>query len=70
MENDIERRATVFVRENGKPLAEARGELLSVAKRQRMALAYAPELDAGRSLASPSRRMAGRCTWRWDPPET
>jgi acyl-CoA reductase-like NAD-dependent aldehyde dehydrogenase len=53
LENDIERRAAVFVRENGKPLAEARGELLSVAKRQRMALAYAPELDAGRSLAAP-----------------
>ena len=46
----------MFVRENGKPLAEARGELLSVAKRQRMALAYAPELDAGRSLAAPHGR--------------
>lgn len=56
LENDIERRAAVFVRENGKPLAEARGELLSVAKRQRMALAYAPELDAGRSLAAPHGR--------------
>src|SRR5580704_2310489 len=56
LENDIERRAAVFVRENGKPLAEARGELLSVAKRQRMALAYAPELDDGRSLAAPHGR--------------
>ena len=56
LESDIERRAAVFVRENGKPLAEARGELLSVAKRQRMALAYAPELDAGRSLAAPHGR--------------
>ena len=30
LENDIDRRAAVFVRENGKPLAEARGELFSV----------------------------------------
>ena len=46
----------MFVRENGKPLAEARGEIASVPKRQRMALAYAPELDAGRSLAAPHGR--------------
>ena len=56
LENDIERRAAVFVRENGKPLAEARGEIASVPKRQRMALAFAPELDAGRSLAAPHGR--------------
>ena len=34
LENDLERRAAVFVRENGKPLAEARGELMSVPRRQ------------------------------------
>lgn len=56
LENDIDRRAAVFVRENGKPLAEARGELMSVPKRQRLALAYAPELDAGRNLAAPNGR--------------
>jgi acyl-CoA reductase-like NAD-dependent aldehyde dehydrogenase len=56
LEADIEPRAAVFVRENGKPLAEARGELLGVAKRQRMALAFAPELEAGRSLAAPNGR--------------
>ena len=56
LENDIERRAAVFVRENGKPLAEARGELMSVPKRQQMALGYAAELDAGRSLAAPHGR--------------
>jgi acyl-CoA reductase-like NAD-dependent aldehyde dehydrogenase len=50
LETDIDRRAAVFVRENGKPLAEARGELISVPKRQQMALAYAAELDAGRTL--------------------
>jgi acyl-CoA reductase-like NAD-dependent aldehyde dehydrogenase len=56
LESDIEQRAAVFVRENGKPLAEARGELASVPKRQRMALALAPELDAGRTFAAPNGR--------------
>jgi acyl-CoA reductase-like NAD-dependent aldehyde dehydrogenase len=56
LETDIEARAAVFVRENGKPLAEARGELMSVPKRQLMALGYAAELDAGRSLAAPHGR--------------
>lgn len=56
LEMDIERRAAVFVRENGKPLAEARGELISVPKRQQMALAYAGELDAGRILKAPLGR--------------
>jgi acyl-CoA reductase-like NAD-dependent aldehyde dehydrogenase len=56
LENDIDRRAAVFVRENGKPLAEARGELMSVPKRQQLALGYAAELDAGRSLAAPHGR--------------
>jgi acyl-CoA reductase-like NAD-dependent aldehyde dehydrogenase len=56
LETDIEARAAVFVRENGKPLAEARGELMSVPRRQLMALGYAAELDAGRSLAAPHGR--------------
>jgi acyl-CoA reductase-like NAD-dependent aldehyde dehydrogenase len=56
LETDIERRAAVFVRENGKPLAEARGELISVPKRQQMALAYAAELDDGRTLKAPHGR--------------
>lgn len=56
LERDIERRAAVFVRENGKPLAEARGELVGVPTRQRMALAFAPELEAGRTLAAPNGR--------------
>src|SRR5215470_9999685 len=30
LESDVESRAAVFVRENGKPLPQARGELLSV----------------------------------------
>src|ERR1700722_19862342 len=56
LDKDIEHRAAVFVRENGKPLAEARGELVSTPIRQRMALSFAGELDAGRSLAAPNGR--------------
>src|SRR5262249_50404089 len=56
LEQDIDQRAAVFVRENGKPVAEARGELLSVPKRQQMALAYAAELDAGRALNAQNGR--------------
>ena len=50
LEEDIEPRAVLYVRENGKPLAEARGELADVPKRQRLALAYATQLDVGRLL--------------------
>src|ERR1700686_376251 len=53
LENDIDRRAAVFVRENGKPLAEARGELMSVPKRQRMGAANAFGLGGGWGLAAP-----------------
>ncbi|MGW1419962.1 aldehyde dehydrogenase family protein [Bradyrhizobium manausense] len=45
LESEIEKRAAVFVRENGKPLAEARGELLSVPRRQEIQLEYAAQLD-------------------------
>ena len=54
LEQDVERRAVLFVRENGKPLAQARGELLSVPRRQRMALEYATQLDAGRTYTAPN----------------
>jgi len=56
LDADIDRRAAVLVRENGKPLAHARGELLSVPKRQLMALDYAPQLDAERKYTSASGR--------------
>ena len=46
----------MFVRENGKPLAQARGDLLSVPKRQKLALDYASQLDAGREFAAVSGR--------------
>jgi aldehyde dehydrogenase len=56
LERDIEERAAVFTRENGKPLAEARGELLGVPRRQRTALSFAAELEAGRHLDAPNGR--------------
>lgn len=56
LEEDIDRRASIFVRENGKPLAQARGELLGVPKRQQMALDYAPQLDAGRTYQAANGR--------------
>ena len=56
LERDIEPRSAVFTRENGKPLAEARGELAGVPTRQRTALAFAPELEAGRTLTAPNGR--------------
>jgi acyl-CoA reductase-like NAD-dependent aldehyde dehydrogenase len=56
LEAEIDRRAAVFVRENGKPLAQARGELMSVPKRQQMALGYAPQFDAERTYTAANGR--------------
>ena len=56
LEADIDRRAAVFVRENGKPLTQARGELMGVSKRQQMALDYAPQFDAERTYAAANGR--------------
>lgn len=56
LEHEVEQRAALFVRENGKPLAQARGELLSVPRRQRLALDYAAQLDAGRRLPAADGR--------------
>ncbi len=50
LEKDIEDRAVLFVRENGKTLAEARAELAGVPARQRLTLELAPELDGERVL--------------------
>src|SRR5262249_48140808 len=55
LERDIEPRAAVFTRENGKPLAEARGELIGVPRRQKKGLSFAPELEP-RSLDAPNGR--------------
>jgi acyl-CoA reductase-like NAD-dependent aldehyde dehydrogenase len=56
LEHDVDKRAALFVRENGKPFAQARAELESVPRRQRMALGFAAQLDAGRELQAPNGR--------------
>ena len=53
---DVDKRAALFVRENGKTLAEAKGEVLSIVPRQRMALGFAPALEEGRTLKAPKGR--------------
>lgn len=49
---DLEARATLFVRENGKTLAEARRELGDVATRARLTLELTAELEATQRLPS------------------
>ena len=56
LEGDLGARARIFVRENGKPLAQAEAELASVPRRQRTALGFAGQLDAGRQLDAPNGR--------------
>jgi acyl-CoA reductase-like NAD-dependent aldehyde dehydrogenase len=47
-----EERAALYVRENGKTLTEARGELLGLPDRMRANLVYADDVDATRELQS------------------
>ena len=56
LEEDVDTRARLFVRENGKPLAQARAELISVPRRQRTALGFAEQLDAARELLASNGR--------------
>jgi acyl-CoA reductase-like NAD-dependent aldehyde dehydrogenase len=56
LSEDVEPRAVLFVRENGKVLAEARGELASVPVRNRLMLELASELEAGQGLDAPNGR--------------
>ena len=53
---DIDQRAALFVRENGKTTAEARGELAGVPSRQRLTLELAPDLDQRREFDAPNGR--------------
>jgi acyl-CoA reductase-like NAD-dependent aldehyde dehydrogenase len=52
--DDIDERVALFVRENGKTSAEARGELAGLPVRQRLTLEMAAELDRGTQLAAPN----------------
>ncbi len=53
---EVEDRAVLYVRENGKTTAEARGELTGVASRQRLTLELAAELDQRNEVESPHGR--------------
>src|SRR4029077_10223362 len=53
---DIDERAALFVRENGKTTAEARAELAGVPARQRLTLELAAELDQPHEADAPNGR--------------
>lgn len=58
--SNVDDRAALFVRENGKTLAEAKGEVMSIVPRQKMALGFAAQLDEGKSLtAARGRTLVG-----------
>lgn len=59
---DIEARARLFVRENGKTLAEATAELSGLLRRQPLALSHAASLDEGRDV--PGERGDSRVEYR------
>ena len=48
LEQNIDERAALYVRENGKTFKEAKGEHMGAAARQRLTLAYAKDLDQDR----------------------
>jgi acyl-CoA reductase-like NAD-dependent aldehyde dehydrogenase len=56
----IDERAALFVRENGKPLADALAELKTVAPQGRLTLELAAELDEARELPAPNGRTLVR----------
>ncbi len=56
LERNIDERATLFVRENGKTLSEAKAELAGVPERQRLTLGFAEELDRDSELKAPQGR--------------
>ena len=56
LEENIDTRAFLFVRENGKTLREARGELVGVSQRQRLTLELIDGLEQDRVMESPTGR--------------
>jgi len=56
VDEDADERAVLFVRENGKPLADAVAELKTVVLQGRLTLELAPDLDDERSLPAPNGR--------------
>jgi|TARA_B110000305_G_scaffold29593_1_gene27912 acyl-CoA reductase-like NAD-dependent aldehyde dehydrogenase len=53
LDANIDERANLFVRENGKTLAEARGEIRGAPTRQRMTIALAEQLDSEKIVEAP-----------------
>lgn len=56
MDENIDTRAFLFVRENGKTLREARGELVGVSQRQRLTLELIEGLEQDRLMEAPNGR--------------
>lgn len=56
LDENIDTRAFLFVRENGKTLREARGELVGVAQRQRLTLELIEGLEQDRLMEAPNGR--------------
>ena len=56
LEQNIDERAALYVRENGKTFKEAKGEHMGAAARQRLTLAYAADLDADKTFKNDQGR--------------
>ena len=56
VEQGLDERAALYVRENGKTLREAKGELTGVANRQKLTLSFARELDNDITMPDPNGR--------------
>jgi acyl-CoA reductase-like NAD-dependent aldehyde dehydrogenase len=54
IDDDVDSRAILFTRENGKPLADSANEILSIAPRGRLTLELAAELDAPHEMPAPN----------------
>jgi aldehyde dehydrogenase len=56
LEQNIDERAAIYVRENGKTFKEAKGEHMGAAARQRLTLAWAADLDKDRLFTNDQGR--------------
>jgi acyl-CoA reductase-like NAD-dependent aldehyde dehydrogenase len=56
LEAGIDDRAVLYVRENGKTLREAKGELTGVPNRQKLTLSFADQLDTDIDISDPNGR--------------
>jgi acyl-CoA reductase-like NAD-dependent aldehyde dehydrogenase len=56
LEQNVDERAALYVRENGKTFKEAKGEHMGAATRQRLTLAYAPDLDKDKTFTNQQGR--------------